>query len=188
MCFVTHLAATVQPLQAVCPVVKQVAKMKPTWVGHTGWPEPYWCLERCRQGGLQPTRQELYPPGRGAAWISALAWGARGHRFKSGRPDLPVTAGSCRICIGCWPLRLSRRFFFLYCFVLRGNFGIDPGPPYVTGQHLLTVGGEMSSVRTMTTIGDNQARSGVSGGLRQVISCVRSYLPAGASNPGGTRN
>lgn len=25
--------------------------------------------------------------GRGAAWISALAWGARGHRFKSGRPD-----------------------------------------------------------------------------------------------------
>lgn len=25
--------------------------------------------------------------GRGAAWLSALAWGARGQRFKSARPD-----------------------------------------------------------------------------------------------------
>ena len=36
-------------------------------------------------GGLWPSNPTT---GRGAAWISALAWGARGRRFKSCRPDL----------------------------------------------------------------------------------------------------
>ena len=29
----------------------------------------------------------FFQSGRGAAWLSALAWGARGQRFKSARPD-----------------------------------------------------------------------------------------------------
>lgn len=67
--------------------------------------------------------------GRGAAWISALAWGARGHRFKSGRPDLPFAADSRRICIGCCRLRrLSRCFFFLYHAAALPRFSADIPP------------------------------------------------------------
>ena len=32
---------------------------------------------------------DIISTGRGAAWISALAWGARGPRFESARPDQP---------------------------------------------------------------------------------------------------
>ena len=36
---------------------------------------------------LSPNFIKISPSGRGAAWISALAWGARGRGFKSLRPD-----------------------------------------------------------------------------------------------------
>ena len=44
--------------------------------------EPAWDRRHCQLPGYPGGRS-----GRSAAWISALAWGARGHRFKSGRPD-----------------------------------------------------------------------------------------------------
>src|SRR5262245_13433834 len=67
-------------------------------------------VETVEQASLRPTVEPdgqpsidavgyfRYPkPGRGAAWISALAWGARGREFKSLRSDF-VSSGWNRTC------------------------------------------------------------------------------------------